>query len=367
MPSVVPTQTTALSCFSGDYFESRERFVDACDVIGARRFSTVIEAPSPGVQPLTVEVAALGTDDAEQTVVISSGVHGVESPLGSAVQLALLEHPPVRGLPSRGKSLVLVHVLNPYGYAWHRRFNEDNVDLNRNFLLPGELYRGEPPLARVFRRTLGPASKPTPYATSMLRMAWLAARHGQRSFWETLPVGQYEHSDWLFFGGKQLSQSGRFLEQLLPTLLQASREVVHLDFHTGLGKWADGELLLSEGESPTEVRWWRQHFANYHVAAANHSTRYKVRGGFGPWLQALLPHCRYHYATAEFGTFAASRVIRALAEENRWTRMHPQLHPTHWSRKRLAEAFAPRSPKWRAATHAVGLQLAEQAIETLHE
>jgi predicted deacylase len=29
--------------------------------------------------------------------------------------------------------MILIHALNPYGFAWLRRVNEDNVDLNRNF------------------------------------------------------------------------------------------------------------------------------------------------------------------------------------------------------------------------------------------
>ncbi len=317
------------------------------------------------MQPLTVDVAVLGESMTTKSLVISSGVHGVESPLGSAVQLALIEKWRTGRLANDGMSLVLLHVLNPYGYAWRRRFNERNVDLNRNFLLPDQNYEGEPPLAVAFRKMLGPASKPTRYATSMVRMGLLAARHGRRAFWETLPVGQYEHDDWLFFGGKTLSATGQFLEQLLPTLLANARDAVHLDFHSGLGRWANCELLLSEGETKSDVAWWRAHFGDHPVVEASRSTRYTVRGGFGPWLQTLLPHCRYHYITAEFGTYAASRVIRALAEENRWTRIEPNLHPTHWSRRRLAEAFAPASQRWRNTTHATGIQLAMQAMQAM--
>ena len=39
---------------------------------------------------------------------------------------------------------VLLHALNPFGFAWRRRVNEDNVDLNRNFLLDDEGYVGCP-------------------------------------------------------------------------------------------------------------------------------------------------------------------------------------------------------------------------------
>jgi len=35
---------------------------------------------------------------------------------------------------AQGQAAVLVHAINPYGFAWTRRVNEDNVDLNRNFV-----------------------------------------------------------------------------------------------------------------------------------------------------------------------------------------------------------------------------------------
>ena len=37
-----------------------------------------------------------------------------------------------RALPADTGAL-LVHAINPYGFAWTRRVNEDNADLNRNF------------------------------------------------------------------------------------------------------------------------------------------------------------------------------------------------------------------------------------------
>ncbi len=64
----------------------------------------------------------------------SIGLHGVGGFPGSAIQLQFLnELPEVR----RGGAIVLGHILNPYGMAWIRRFNENNVDLNRNFLAEG--------------------------------------------------------------------------------------------------------------------------------------------------------------------------------------------------------------------------------------
>ena len=79
---------------------------------------------------------------------ISSGIHGVEGFFGSAVQLAFLDSLPPNWQPPPGTKFILLHALNPFGFAWRRRFNEENVDLNRNFLLPEEAYSGAPPSER---------------------------------------------------------------------------------------------------------------------------------------------------------------------------------------------------------------------------
>ena len=65
----------------------------------------------------------------------------VEGFAGSACQQGSVHSPPP--LPD-DLAVVFVHAINPYGFAWIRRVNEDNVDLNRNCIdfaagLPGEL------------------------------------------------------------------------------------------------------------------------------------------------------------------------------------------------------------------------------------
>jgi hypothetical protein len=275
-----------------------------------------------------------------------------------------MESLPRHWRPPEGAAVVLIHALNPFGFAWQRRFNEENVDLNRNFLLPEQAYAGAPPLADIFRKTL----KPAPWRVNFhnMRVAKLALRHGVRSFWETLPVGQYEHPDWLFFGGSGPSQSVRLVEQMLPTFLDEAQEIVHLDFHTGLGRWANWELLLSEQEAPENATWWREHFETEKVKEAKSVGRsYEIRGGFGSWLQHKFPSCRYRFATAEFGTYSPMRVIRALTEELYWHSILGHDQPDHWARRALTEAFAPQDARWREISLAAGLSLVERAAEAL--
>jgi hypothetical protein len=351
--------------YSADYSTARERFVAAAQRSGFALRSLPIDAPSPDAQPLTIDVAVAGADQPRSAIVVSSGMHGVEGFFGSAVQLALLEQLPANWRPSEGSALILIHALNPFGFAWRRRFNEENVDLNRNFLLPHEEYTGSPPLCAAFRRVmLGGGVRRFDFSTA--RMAYLAMRHGLRSFWETLPVGQYDFPDWLFFGGQRRSQSAEVLQGLMPALLDGTCETVHLDFHTGLGRWNQFELLLSESSQTEHASWWQTHFGAERVRCpARTGSSYQVRGGLGQWLSTQLPNCQYRFATAEFGTYSPLRVIRALVQELACHAQHGAQSADHWARRQLADVFVPRSRRWRTNALEHGLALIRRAADAL--
>jgi hypothetical protein len=360
---VLPT-----SYFSADYFAARSRFVAAVRRLGWEQQAIYVDAPSPNGEPLSIDVGVAGDATAERALVVTSGVHGVEGPFGSAVQLAFLDRLASGWRPPSGTSLVMIHAVNPYGFAWRRRFNEDNIDLNRNFLLANEEYAGSPPLCGAFRRMMLRTGLPRRMDLATARMAMLAMRHGLRSFWETLPVGQYDFPDWLFFGGRARSQSAEAIQNLAPQLFSSASEVVHLDFHTGLGRWGQAQLLLCELGEPGHIGWWQTHFGAEHVKEPSvEKGAYQVRGGFGRWLKAQMPNCRYRFATAEFGTYSPARVIRALLRELFYhSHSGPQAQQAdHWSRRQLSEAFVPRSNRWRTASLSRGVALIDRAMAVL--
>ncbi len=356
----------ATNHYSTNYFSARRRFLAASERFGLEHHALPIHAPSPNSEPLTIDITIAGAVKPTTALVLSSGVHGVEGLFGSAVQLAFLERILPNWQPPVGAAVVLIHAINPFGFAWQRRFNEDNVDLNRNFLLAEEHFAGSPPLSGAFRNAMKPSRPRTRFGFWTARMALLALQHGIHSFWETLPVGQYDYPDWLYFGGGGPTQSSRALKCFLPTLLDDADEVVHLDFHTGLGRWAECELLASESEGLDNCEWWLKHFDGDMVRKLRSFTRaYEVRGGFGPWLRALFPDAKYRYTTAEFGTYSPMRVIGALADELRWHGQEGADSPEHPSRRRLVNTFVPHSRSWRTKTLNTGISLARRAAKIL--
>src|SRR5262245_56959198 len=124
---------SAVANFAKDYTEAREKFLAACAFAGASVRSFANPLRGPNGEPLFMDVARLGPADAKRMLVLTSATHGIEGYCGSGSQVTWLRTRGAKSLPA-GTGALLVHAVNPHGFAWTRRVNEDNVDLNRNFV-----------------------------------------------------------------------------------------------------------------------------------------------------------------------------------------------------------------------------------------
>src|SRR5215471_6167780 len=118
--------------FPSGYRSARAAFLKAC---GAADLGTTArvhpDAKGRDGKPLFLDTAIVGDRKAENALLMISATHGAEGYFGSGVQTGMLR----RGLKApQGGKIVLLHALNPYGFAWDRRVNEDNADINRNFV-----------------------------------------------------------------------------------------------------------------------------------------------------------------------------------------------------------------------------------------
>ena len=128
-----PNQTDCSpTAWSESYWEAREKFREQAGLAGLEVHTLPVLGPR-----YTIDVA-VARGEGEGVVVHLSGTHGVEGYAGSAIQVAYMEGlAQARGTGKGGRpgaTVVLVHAVNPYGMAHFRRFNEENVDLNRNAL-----------------------------------------------------------------------------------------------------------------------------------------------------------------------------------------------------------------------------------------
>ena len=352
------------SYFSSDYATARERFRRAAAAAGCALYAYPIRASGPLAEALTIDVAVAESAATAGAVVISSGLHGVEGYFGSAVQLALLDEWQRQNGARPAIRCVLVHALNPYGFAWRRRCNEDNVDLNRNLLADGEAFEGCADGYRKLDRLLNPATPPSRWEPVALKLAAAIARHGMPAFKQAVASGQYEYPRGLFYGGARPSQTAEILAAHFAEWLGDSARVMHVDLHSGLGAWGTYKLLLERSLSVENrqrlARWFGPEALEVSDAQG---VSYTVRGGFGGWCAVHGRGRDYVYATAEFGTYAPIRVLAGLRAENQayhWGQAHAA--STVRTRERLRELFCPRSESWRARALERGVRVAHQAV-----
>ncbi|MEG4814085.1 M14 family metallopeptidase [Microcoleus sp. K5-D4] len=349
--------------FSPNYITARERFRAASSSVGYQDTAYPIEQVSPTGEELTIDVAIGGSSNPRRCVVISSGLHGVEGFLGSAIQLTLLEnHQLLRSLSPDFK-VIFIHALNPYGFAWRRRWNENNIDLNRNFLLSEEIFDGSPKDYPKFNSFLNSTSSPSRFEPYIFQSLWLILKYGMTSLKNTFPVGQYDFPKGLFFGGHAPSKTQEILASNLPQWIGNASEVVHIDFHTGLGRWGTYKLLFDGSATSESCSRLAQRFGAEKIEPNNtEGVSYPIRGGLKTWCQALLPECRYDLLTAEFGTYSTIKVLKALRAENRayWWGKSDQNY--EWTKNQLVEMFAPRSRKWREQCLTQGLDVCKRAL-----
>ncbi|HJZ90795.1 MAG TPA: M14 family metallopeptidase [Gemmataceae bacterium] len=349
--------------FPSTYFASRDQFRSAGSRLGWSCFAQPIADRGPGGEELTVDAAVSPANGVERVLLVSSGLHGVEGPFGAAVQLAAMERWANRTGPPRGVRYVFLHALNPHAFAHGRRVDASNVDPNRNFLLDGEEYKGSPDGYRTFESLLNPKRPPARWDGFRLR-AWLAIlRHGLPPLKQALVTGQYEYPKGVYFGGQNPSATHVALRSRLREWIGSAATAVHLDIHSGLGRWGSYKLLLDEPATPPQHARLDKWFGpeTYEVDHPN-GVAYKPRGSFGPWCVAQGMAPDYLYLVAEFGTYGVVRMLSGLRRENQAHHWGVRGHPnTERAKTRLRELFCPASPEWRARALTQGLDLVERA------
>src|SRR6266516_7227504 len=136
-----------------------------------------------------MDFAMLGNVDSPGLLLLTSGTHGVEGFCGSGCQVALLHDEAFLAAAERsGVSVLMLHALNPYGFSHLQRTNEDNADLNRNFVDFSSPLPQSPAYAEIHALLL-PAAWPPSEDTEVKRGEWIEA-HGDRVVQAAVSGGQ---------------------------------------------------------------------------------------------------------------------------------------------------------------------------------
>ncbi len=352
--------------FAGSYAAARAAFVHAAVETGAIIESHAHPLAGPEGEDLSTDTAWLGPVDAARVLVLQSAMHGVEGFCGSAAQIDFLNHAPA--LPG-DTAILLIHAINPHGFAWLRRVNEDGVDLNRNFVdfaAPLPANSGYEALADAIVPTdMSPAS----IAAADARLSAFAAAHGQVAFERALSGGQYHHAHGLFFGGTQPSWSRRTTEAIVADHgLAQRRRVAVIDFHTGLGPFGYGEPICDHAPGSPGVKRARAWYGESLTEPALGTSSSVAKTGLSDYGWQDLVGEPLIFVALEFGTYDFAAMIKALRADH-W--LHAQ-GSVDWHDARVREIkasmrrhFYPASPDWQQAVLFRARQCIAQALSGL--
>lgn len=343
--------------FSPDYKTARRRFLVSAKKSGGQLSQLPSESTSGG-DGLVTDIAWLGSRQPERALVVVSGIHGVEGFAGSAIQLAVLEQ--VIELP-KDMALVLVHVLNPYGMANLRRFNANNVDLNRNFHFSKDGWKGAPRGYAALNSFLNPPVPPT-FDFFHLKLLMAQFSLGEKAIKQAVAAGQYRYPKGLFYGGNGLEpEAANYIKWLEDSSLLDAKKLMVVDLHTGLGQCGEQLIFLRSKSLSREDLCCRLGIEITPYKKESTVMGYDHGGGSNSIYRRLYHGEELTCLTVEYGTHNGRRLLYALRAENQ-LHHYGESHLTHWAKQKLREAFSPKSETWRNAVVSQGLSLIRNAI-----
>lgn len=354
---------TVESFFSADYQEARRKFLSAAEAAGAAMQSVAHPLAGPDGGALAMDSAWFGPADAGRVLVTLSGTHGIEGFTGSAAQIGWLQSGLQRDLPP-DVAVLHVHALNPYGFAWQRRVNENNVDLNRNFLNHDAGHPENPGYDALAEAICPPQVDDHALTEGNRAIAAYGERHGQAACLVAIVAGQYRHPQGLYFGGKGLSWSARGLIGLLRGRLAGARQVASIDFHSGLGPYGYGEPMSCEAyRSPGHERLCS--FYGDEVTSIGDGSM-SFADNFGDSSNAFrsaLPQAALAAVCLEFGTRPEQQVFDAMRREN-WLHLYGSLESAEGRRIKaeLRDAFYPEEAAWKDAVWTRAEEMMRKAL-----
>jgi hypothetical protein len=322
------TETQAL--FPETYEASRERFRNNLPAVQAMwPQARLFQYKLSGDEDLTIDwIYSEALESNEKILLFTTGEHGVEGYVGSAMLQRFIEHHMPK-LDPRKTGILLVHAINPWGMKHHRRGTAKNVDLNRTFIWNDGFDPTFNPDYDKIHAFLSPASTIKNIAIDNLKymvgLFWHIARMGMRNFRYALLLGQYRHAQGLYYGGTETPEETRTLMELYRIAFSQYDQVLHLDMHTGYGPRYQMSLVNSALDKESS-EYFVKRFNYPLVVAATADEFYAIRGDMIDYIYSLrhneFPNKKLYATSFEFGTlgdtwYGLFQSPRVMIHENR--------------------------------------------------
>lgn len=297
--------------FLDDYFAMRQHFITLASANGFSLNAVECPAKGPDDKPVFMDFAFAGNKDAKSLLVIISGTHGPEGYCGSAVQSGLLKSGNAKEW-AKDHKILFVHAHNPFGFAWDVRFNEDNVDLNRNYLEDFENLPQNPLYEEIKDWAVPSDLSEDGLNYSIKNLMNYARINGFQKLQTALTAGQYSHPNGVYYGGDAPSWSHLTLKKNIIKYADGVDNIIFIDVHTGLGDYGKCELITS---LPPKSLGFEKLYNIWgdEVKSSNNgeSISAKLNGCLDIAMIKYLGESRTSFIATEFGTIDPISVFRA--------------------------------------------------------
>ncbi|MEE1322010.1 MAG: M14 family metallopeptidase [Acutalibacteraceae bacterium] len=329
---------------------------------------------------ITVEVSEYAVDESDNLyidniylpankenknlIVLTTGVHGMEGYIGS-VMLDVFFDEIYPTLDTDSTGLLIVANVNPYGMKYMRRYNENNVDLNRNFIIDWDNFdltsNKDYPEVKQFLQPEGKIGNALWHEVGFyLSLAKEAITKGADKVSDALLTGQYEYPTGVYYGGKGDEKSTAYLKGVFDDCLEGDYEnIVHIDIHSGYGPRYNMVIFNSVYETMTEAET-KKAFGYDYVISHDSESFYATTGDTTDFFYRLAEKKNTEkdlFSTCfEFGTIGDSFMdsilsLKYTVDENRqhWYPSENKVS-SEVVRENYYELFYPTETQWREKT-----------------
>ena len=326
--------------------------------------------------PLTTDYLYIPQDSTEKShlLILTSGVHGAEAFTGSAIQSDFLRKLQRQPKLSEKMGLLIVHSVNPYGFHQNRRVTENNVDLNRNFILDPSNYQKKSPEYIQLSSFLNPEQKLNYGIFNKMKFyfecVYLLLTQGRRALVNAIAGGQYSIPKGVFYGGQEPEENVQKISQLFKDKASGYENIFHIDLHTGYGE--RGTLhFFTTNKVPKKVQELRNRiFKGHSIDTGDDENFYEISGEFTIFTMKAFPDKSVIPMTFEFGTSDSQTTTGALFSLRSMVQENQAFHHGTTDKESLqsiqedfSELFNPSSQDWRKKVMTEAQETLNQVLE----
>lgn len=377
----VEVDTEKLAYYHNSWYECRDAFILKAEQMKTE-FDSVevfsIPVASKTENDLTIDFCYIpASDTTKKLMVITSGTHGIEGFVGSAVQQMLMDDFFEAEMFSE-VGLLFVHGMNAWGFKNERRFTENNVDLNRNYSLSKSLFDTKNDGFIALYDMLTPKGELNMNSLDnqffMLKAIRQIAKKGMPALLQAFAQGQYEFQEGIYFGGYQWEQQVEILSKVLTQKAAPYQTVLNLDLHTGFGERGELHLFPNPVEDPELRQTMETVFDGYQIDWGDSDEFYNVHGQYVEFVGELLKDKTSIPMLMEFGTLNTGSTLGAIKSAHITIAENQGAHYGYKAEKDKQKAkagyyemFYPPSEKWRTNAITVSKEMMESIMKNFQE